>query len=272
MPSPRIPRHLASGPGKQRNVEGDRTHVHVARRIRRRPRRWCGRSVRLVRVFGGRRVPHRREVRRGPRRRHHRAAAQRRPPRPTPCRYRGGPSRFWSSTLRPTHQHTGGPGQSRGHRRRRRDPPALPGTQGTAPSGVSTQPGRRQGRGPGGKQGGVAGRGSGEGLPGPLRGKVPNQVASGRCNPDRPPNWWPVPQSGPPATRRLGNQPPIRGSIPHSPDPSGLVGEFATAESLDRPCRRPVPPGSRPRPAGHRPPALSLPRATPSTRPRRRPR
>src|SRR6185503_5375522 len=45
---------------EHRNVEGCRDHVHVARRLRRRPKRWRGRSVRLVLQLGGCRSPHRR--------------------------------------------------------------------------------------------------------------------------------------------------------------------------------------------------------------------
>ena len=43
-----------------RDVEGCRHHVHVARRLRRRPQRRRGRGVRLVLHLGGRRIPHRR--------------------------------------------------------------------------------------------------------------------------------------------------------------------------------------------------------------------
>src|SRR6476619_5343519 len=43
------PLNAVSTPRKEhRNVQGCLNHVHVARRLRRRPQRWRGRSVRLV--------------------------------------------------------------------------------------------------------------------------------------------------------------------------------------------------------------------------------
>ena len=57
----RDPLHWMFGHQKERrHVEGRRNHVHVARRLRRRPQRWRGRSVRLVLHLGRRRIPHRR--------------------------------------------------------------------------------------------------------------------------------------------------------------------------------------------------------------------
>ena len=48
-----IPRNAVSTPRKEHhNAEGYRNHVHVARRLRLRPQRWCGRSVRLVLQLG----------------------------------------------------------------------------------------------------------------------------------------------------------------------------------------------------------------------------
>src|SRR3954471_21242240 len=53
--------NAVSTPRKEhRNVEGCRNHVHVARRLRRRPQRRRGRGIRLVPQLGERRVPHRR--------------------------------------------------------------------------------------------------------------------------------------------------------------------------------------------------------------------